>query len=573
MNATSSSDKKQTESKTVVNGTVDYKTKKGTSIDDKSKTKSAKTNDLIFQKVGYIMEEFKCCHNNFQGILYVGPLAIVFLGRMLLFEWTVVIKWDEVRKVVKCVEKGYENGIRIDAQQPGTTESTKYYFERFFDSNKALGMLISLHNDSILELTSKMKPSARSLSRGLRRTNSDPLRISNLFNFDDDALVFQSDDDIIHDYNNNPKNTSQSNIPIEETKSSSEFPPPKEVASSVPGRGTTSDRAYRRSSTYNFSPASAQVVLIPEGNKTVSSSDENTGDKSKNLQEEWQAVLQDKSYSEIVIQDLELPCDLDTFLSDFVLDQAKHSMATFMAGCGDQDIQISPWKKSDEDGSITQGRYSRIIEYTHPIDAPMAPPLARARKEQSYVRYGDYGLIFDTQTYVSDVPMTDCFYVADRIRVERKENADQSTTTTSPTILISVAFDVRFVKSTMFRAIITRTTKSELQKFCHSLAEFLSRAAGTKAVSEDTSQFTTKPSLASRPAPPSKSIESNNNWTQVCSLFLLLAMLGMQGWMMREFRDLKMELLRQSLSLESCSSGPRPQPNQPQLRIIHGDDL
>ncbi|KAG7358179.1 protein of unknown function DUF4782 containing protein [Nitzschia inconspicua] len=569
MNATSSSsDKKQPGSKTVVNGgTVDNKTKKGTSTDDdKSKTKSTKTNDIIFEKVGYIVEEFKCCHNNFQGMLYVGPLAIVFLGRMLLFEWTVVIKWDEVRKVVKCVERGYENGIRIDAQQPGTTESTKYYFERFFDSNRALGMLISLHNDSILELTSKMKPSARSLSRGLRRTNSDPLRISNLFNFDDDALVFQSDDDIIHDYNN-PKSTFQSNIPIEETKSSSEFPPPKEVASSIPGR------AYRRSSTYNFSPESAQVLLIPEGNKTVTSPDENTGDKSKNMQEEWQAVLRDKSYSEIVIQDLELPCDLDTFLSDFVLDQAKHSMATFMAGCGDQDIQISPWKKSDEDGRTTQGRYSRIIEYTHPIDAPMAPPLARARKEQSYVRYGDYGLIFDTQTYVSDVPMTDCFYVADRIRVERKENDDQSTTTTSPTISISVAFDVRFVKSTMFRAIITRTTKSELQKFCHSLAEFLSRAVGTKAVSEDTSQFTAKPSLASRPAPSSKSIESNNNWIQVCSLFLLLAMLGMQGWMMREFRNLKMEFHRQSLSLESCSSGPRPQPNQPQLRVIHGDDL
>ena len=127
-------------------------------------------------------------------MLYAGPLAVVFLGRMLLFEWTVVIKWEDVLKVQKCSEKGYENAIRIDTQGKN---ATKYYFERFFDTSKTLGLLVSLHNDSILDLTQSTAPTPKIMSRGLRRTNSDPLRISNLFNFDDAPIVAEESGAVI----------------------------------------------------------------------------------------------------------------------------------------------------------------------------------------------------------------------------------------------------------------------------------------------------------------------------------------------------------------------------------------
>jgi hypothetical protein len=75
------------------------KTTKAKDADDDGKKKrretlnmSSNTPDQVSKKIGYIVDEFKCSHNNFQGILYVGPLAVVFLGRILLFEWTVVIK-------------------------------------------------------------------------------------------------------------------------------------------------------------------------------------------------------------------------------------------------------------------------------------------------------------------------------------------------------------------------------------------------------------------------------------------------------------------------------------------------
>ncbi|KAL3897038.1 MAG: hypothetical protein SGARI_007014 [Bacillariaceae sp.] len=141
------------------------------------------------------------------------------------------------------------------------------------------------------------------------------------------------------------------------------------------------------------------------------------------MEQEWSQILNDtKSYSEVAVQDLELCCDLDTFMSTFVENDAEYSLQKFMENNGDQDIQVSEWKEGDGGHSKT-----RIIEYTHPVDAPMAPPMARARKEQSFRRFGDHGLVFETKTYVSDVPMTDCFYVADLVRVETKQSEDGGT--------------------------------------------------------------------------------------------------------------------------------------------------
>ena len=114
---------------------------------------------------------------------------------------------------------------------------------------------------------------------------------------------------------------------------------------------------------------------------------------------------------------------------------------------GDKDLSASPWK---QDGT----QWKRTIEYSHPINAPLAPPEARARKEQRYRRFGDHGLSIETDTFVDDVPMADCFYVTDRILVKSTENG----------VRLTGEFDIRFVKTTMFRSIISNTTRREFLK-------------------------------------------------------------------------------------------------------------
>mmetsp|Transcript_13200 Transcript_13200/g.23908 ORF Transcript_13200/g.23908 Transcript_13200/m.23908 type:complete len:89 (-) Transcript_13200:509-775(-) len=40
--------------------------------------------------------------------------------------------------------------------------------------------------------------------------------------------------------------------------------------------------------------------------------------------------------------------------------------------------------------------------------APLAPPMAKARKEQRYQKFGEIGLTIESDTFVQDVPMADC---------------------------------------------------------------------------------------------------------------------------------------------------------------------
>jgi hypothetical protein len=535
-------------------------------------TTSNPNNETILLKVGYIVEEYKCSHNNFQGILYVGPLAVVFLGRMLLFEWTVVIPWEDVNKVAKDATR--VDGIRIDTRQ-GANRNNKYIFERFFDVSRVLGVLISLHNDSILDLTPTTvvpPPPPKVLSRGLRRNNSDPLRISNIFNFDDDALVYQTNETLQSLARDREQSKSQT--PVDD----------KTDLSRVSTLSVPTPTNFQRSATYNFSSDSNRV-LLPQGSdqKDINQDDnliQNKKNVTQTIQEEWQAVLHDscQSYSEMVIQNMKLDCDLDTFYNQFLADDAEYSMATFMAKNGDQDIQISPWitnsdhdendptlqQQQQQEQQQEKQQYTRTIEYTHPVDAPMAPPMARAKKDQSYRRYGDYGLVFATKTHVADVPLTDCFYVADMIRVEAVVGPTTNTNTTTETtittattsVLISMHFDVRFVKSTMFRTIISRTTKSELERFCHSLAEFMSqsvRFTQTTSVLGDTvlldnidnnKEEIWSAAAAVLPSTSNTKVEPSthtNRWIHV-GVILVAWIASTQWWMAWEIRQLRIEL-------------------------------
>ncbi len=492
-----------------------------------------KNPDQVSQKIGYVVDEFKCCHNNFQGIIYAGPLAVVFLGRILLFEWTVVIKWDDVVKVQKCSEKGYENAIRIETRGKN---ASKYLFERFFDSSTALGILVSLHNDSILDLTQKVMPTPKIMSRGLRRNNSDPLRISNLFNFDDEMFALQQNEELVENIRSmKDEATCKPPLTGDEFKRVS-------AASAPPQRNN-----FNRSNTYNYTIETSQRLHVPEGESV--NENEEAGEKNNKkenklkqtekksaaaMQQEWSQVLNDtKSYSETAIQNLELACTLDDFVKSFVENDAKYSIHKFMADNGDQDIQVSEWKVDDDEYNSK----SRTIEYTHPVNAPMAPPMARARKEQLLQRYGDHGLVFETKTYVADVPMTDCFYVADQVvRVQSTcgKGGENS-------VLVSMLFDIRFVKSTMFKSIISRTTKSELEKFFNELADYLSQNIGQPSASP-----VSRPTSLAGPGPIQLG-PNTSKWSQV-AVTLLVGVLCLQIWIVLEMKAIHEDL--QQLQLE-----------------------
>lgn len=129
----------------------------------------------------------------------------------------------------------------------------------------------------------------------------------------------------------------------------------------------------------------------------------------------------------------------------FIADSASHSAQAYHESTGDVDVSVTPWKM-DKDGV-----YVRTIEYKHPVDIPLAPPFARARKEQRYRRFGQYGLSLETDTYVQDVPLASNFYVADRVLVEPSGSDERN-------VIVRAKFDVRFLKKVMFQSLTASHT-------------------------------------------------------------------------------------------------------------------
>jgi hypothetical protein len=136
----------------------------------------------IQNKMSLTIIQYQCVHNNFAGSLYTGPLAVVWLGRIFFFEWTVVIKWEDVIQVRK-----HDDGVRIEVSTP---KPATYDFQQLFNLDKVWSSLVSLHNDTILD-TPRRAPTPRQITRGLRRMSSDPLRMSKYFNFDEEPAICQ----------------------------------------------------------------------------------------------------------------------------------------------------------------------------------------------------------------------------------------------------------------------------------------------------------------------------------------------------------------------------------------------
>mmetsp|Transcript_58663 Transcript_58663/g.143467 ORF Transcript_58663/g.143467 Transcript_58663/m.143467 type:complete len:683 (+) Transcript_58663:179-2227(+) len=563
--------------------------------------------DEVSKKVGFIVDEFKCQHNNFSGILYCGPLGIVFLGRFLLFEWTVSIKWEDVIHVNQVQNrKGNDVDIQIETRSslpvgksPGGSKANAgtqvYLFERFFDVSKALNTLVSLHNDSMLDV--KTTPTPRQVSRGLRRMNSDPLRISNLFNFEDMPSVLADKDDeattTMKDFYKEANSTTgaSSSLVNASSKAILSDPNPSIVRASA-------KKNYHKSATYTFSDQTSDGRQLrfeePNGQNETSSAGTESGHSidingAVDIGIEWKKTLTEVGkMKEIVVEDYRLSgCDMEQFVSYFVNDDAPHSIPNYMKQNGDDEVTVTSWIKDDglksssetTDELIAKSVFppndssnkTRTIEYIHPVNAPMAPPTAGARKEQKLKRFGDHGLIIETKTFVSDVPMTDCFYLCDVIRVEpiledsattttgngktkneitdeSKKDGQKSTTTTSPSssgVIINIHCDIRFVKSTMFQSLITKTSKSEFKSFSDSMIDFMTRSIKTeKGIKDDLDDAEIEKERARRRSSIQQMTTTapSNTMTTYGIMGMLIFVIILQIWIISSMRQTKSEM-------------------------------
>mmetsp|Transcript_29711 Transcript_29711/g.45958 ORF Transcript_29711/g.45958 Transcript_29711/m.45958 type:complete len:633 (-) Transcript_29711:152-2050(-) len=180
-------------------------------------------------------------------------------------------------------------------------------------------------------------------------------------------------------------------------------------------------------------------------------------DTDIDIRESWDSFCSEKKgnkFNGLGLESIPLPVSVDDFYKQVLDDNADHSIDKFMRDIGELEVVSTSWQPSVPTPNAPA---NRGIKYIHPINAPMAPPTAAARKEQVLQKFGNVGLCLETSTFVENVPMADCFVVRDRLWVN--ENSEDGG------CIVSITFQIDFIKGTMFRRIIENTTRGEYQKY------------------------------------------------------------------------------------------------------------
>lgn len=179
-------------------------------------------------------------------------------------------------------------------------------------------------------------------------------------------------------------------------------------------------------------------------------------DTDIDIRQSWNSFCSEKKsnkFNELGLESIPLPVSVDEFYKHVLDDNAEHSIEKFMRDIGEMQVESTSWQTA-----IPTSPTNRTLQYIHPINVPMAPPTAAARKEQTLHKFGNVGLCLETSTFVEDVPMADCFIVRDRLWVNENPAEENG-------CIMSITFQIDFIKGTMFRRIIENTTRGEYQKY------------------------------------------------------------------------------------------------------------
>lgn len=95
---------------------------------------------------------------------------------------------------------------------------------------------------------------------------------------------------------------------------------------------------------------------------------------------------------------------------------------------------------------------------------PVGPPTALVMQLQRVRVFGQHGMVLETSSSMENVPAGDCFTLEDRW-VVRPLPASEAPTRTEAALSIETSFEVRFVKSTLFKKIIESRSRADTLEY------------------------------------------------------------------------------------------------------------
>lgn len=145
-----------------------------------------------------------------------------------------------------------------------------------------------------------------------------------------------------------------------------------------------------------------------------------------------------------------LPISVAEFFQLFMADDAPHSFQLYYESQKSYNVSVTKWGEM----SSLLG-YSREMKFIKPLYVPGLSS-TRCTNVQRYRRFSEQGLVVCESTCMEDVPGASTFTVEDMIAVK---------TISKDKISLEINFEVRFIKSTMFRVFIEKSTGAEMQKY------------------------------------------------------------------------------------------------------------
>ena len=144
---------------------------------------------------------------------------------------------------------------------------------------------------------------------------------------------------------------------------------------------------------------------------------------------------------------------------------------------GDFAVSCDMWADLPAESSPCVNVYSRKLNFTHPVDAPIGPKETRCVKSQ-VLRLYSAGLVIETTTTLLDIPYGDCFHVVDRIVVDGGGDGAEK-------VRVWIEYEVVWQKGCMWKSIVEKRTKSETKDWQVQFWKGIAQECGGGAMEEE----------------------------------------------------------------------------------------
>lgn len=407
--------------------------------------------------------DFSCTYNRIRGRLYATSQAVLFYTNLLGFERRICL-------LLREIVRGKMELYRTTSLRFATVDGETYIFKSFNDREQVLHLLTGLKiladkqhaekRQATTTLLSAASPggtarrgSAQQASPERPQSETGPFSPNNsLSNLPSPQMSFHA---VPPPSSNRRRAVSDSIIRLPRVESS----------------GSLEQLPNNQDCMEDTNSIPSDIVRPGEEHIVNSKVEDDEDVPEASMSCLWARAIEAKSppLQEVGIDGIVLPCDVETFFQTFWADNAVHSVEYYQREyVKDQDIKLTGWDLGSD------GYFRRSLQFRHPIQNSLGlgPSSADTTRQQKLRQYTGLGITLENRTQVSGIPAADSFYVQDHWVVEAHgENQ----------VKLTVRYDTRFTKRSMFKSIITKSIRKETKEWMAGYADMVQTVLAQKS--------------------------------------------------------------------------------------------